>query len=422
MQPYKVLIVDDIDNNRFTLDIMLSVLGDFDIDEAESGPQALQMLSKSTYDLVLLDIMMPGMTGIEVLEELDIISSESTTKFIVVSALQDMDTIVKALELGALDFLPKPIEETLLAARIKQLLERRETEEQLRQNRLRIDSDLKKAADIQKSLCPTLPLKVSNSSGETSGETSVELVGTMQPAYEVGGDFYDYFQLDNEDVVMVIADACGKGTPAAIYASRVHDLLRMAARNAANDCSGDTSDTVTINSSHDTSTAAHNNKADKVLSMTTAINEILCENNDACWFVTAWVGIYTPSSNVLCWCSAGHCDALLKHADGKLETLSGNVGAPLGLDDRFQIETNSQVLEPGSTLHLYTDGLTEHRNEDGAFLNEDGLANIINQLSQENLAQADYVNAIAEAVNTLNPLQLPEDDITLMTMCVSKSD
>ncbi len=103
MQPYKVLIVDDIDNNRFTLDIMLSVLGDFDIDEAESGPQALQMLRKSTYDLVLLDIMMPGMTGIEVLEQLDIMSSESTTKFIVVSALQDMETIVKALELGAAD-------------------------------------------------------------------------------------------------------------------------------------------------------------------------------------------------------------------------------------------------------------------------------------------------------------------------------
>lgn len=393
MQPYKVLIVDDIDNNRFTLDIMLSVLGDFEVDEAESGQQALDRLSESTYDLVLLDIMMPGMTGIEVLEKLDILSAETPTKFIVVSALQDMDTIVKALELGALDFLPKPIEETLLAARIKQLLERRDTEEQLRKNRLRIDSDLKKAADIQKSLCPTQPLSVKNA----NNEKSLELVGTMQPAYEVGGDFYDYFQLSNGDIVMIIADACGKGTPAAIYASRVHDLLRMAARNT------------------------HTSESDRpqnVLAMTTAINAILCENNDACWFVTAWVGIYTPSNHTLCWCSAGHCDALLKHPDGNLETLSCEVGAPLGLDDRFNIETTSRRLQPGSTLHLYTDGITEHRKEDGAFLNEDGLKDIINQLSHNHLEPDAYVNGIAEAVSTLNSQQPPEDDVTLMTLSV----
>ena len=146
MQAYKILIVDDIDNNRFTLDIMLSVLGDFDVDEAESGPEALAKLAETSYDLVLLDIMMPGMTGIEVLETLDLATSTLDTKFIVVSALQDMETIVKALELGALDYLAKPIEEAFLAARVKQLLERRETELALREHRVRIETDLKRAA------------------------------------------------------------------------------------------------------------------------------------------------------------------------------------------------------------------------------------------------------------------------------------
>ena len=98
---YKILIVDDIEDNRFTLDIMLSVQGEFDVDEAESGPEALSMMARKAYDLVLLDIMMPGMTGLEVLEQLDLATAQSPIKIIVVSALQDMETIVKALELGA---------------------------------------------------------------------------------------------------------------------------------------------------------------------------------------------------------------------------------------------------------------------------------------------------------------------------------
>ena len=186
---YQILIVDDIEDNRFTLDIMLSVLGEFDIDEAESGPEALSMMDEKAYDLVLLDIMMPGMTGLEVLEQLDLATAQSPTKIIVVSALQDMETIVKALELGALDYLPKPIEESLLAARLKQLIERQKTDDELDQHRARIDADLKKAAEIQLSLCPKESLQIK------SGEATFEFAGTMRPAYEVGGDFFDYFSV-----------------------------------------------------------------------------------------------------------------------------------------------------------------------------------------------------------------------------------
>lgn len=394
MRPYKILIVDDIENNRFTLDIMLSVLGEFEVDEAESGPETLEKLEQTTYDLVLLDIMMPGMTGIEVLEKLDLATSKLPTKFIVVSALQDMEIIVKALELGALDYLPKPIEEALLAARLKQLLERRETDEILRQNRARIDSDLKKAADIQKSLCPTQLLKVE---GET-GAVYCELAGSMQPAYEVGGDFYDYFKLPNGNVAMIIADACGKGTPAAIYASRVHDLLRMVALNMGSD---DEDDAQAM-----------------LVSMLSSVNSILSDNNDACWFVTAWAAIYSPQDGVLSWCSAGHCDALLQNPDNTVDVISCEAGLPLGLDDNFTAEAFSRVLLPGSKVHLYTDGITEHKKEDGEFVGEDGLVKLFEEHASADLPLQEAVKSVAGGAVNLNPKKAPEDDITLLTLSV----
>ncbi len=386
---YKILIVDDIEDNRFTLDIMLSVQGEFDVDEAESGPEALSMMAEKAYDLVLLDIMMPGMTGLEVLEQLDLATAQSPIKIIVVSALQDMETIVKALELGALDYLPKPIEESLLAARLKQLIERQKTDDELDQHRARIDADLKKAAEIQRSLCPTESLQI------TSGEATFEFAGTMRPAYEVGGDFFDYFTLPNGNVVFAIADACGKGAPAAIYATRVHDLLRLIAKT------------------QDVSTQTQPESA--VLHMLTEVNKVLCEHNEDCWFVTAWVGVLVPEKRQMSWCSAGHCEALLQSADGSIETLSSMVGLPLGLDETFEGEVKTIDLAVGSIVHTYTDGITEHRRESDDFLGADGLQAILKSTDDSQNLKL-LVNSVADAVQTVNPLLMPEDDVTLMSL------
>jgi len=384
---YQILIVDDIEDNRFTLDIMLSVLGDFDIDEAESGAQALAMMQAKSYDLILLDIMMPGMTGLEVLQELNLAEARIPAKIIVVSALQDMETIVKSLELGALDYLPKPIEESLLAARLRQLLDRYKTDQELKQHRARIDADLKKAAEIQHSLCPKESLPV------TAGDTTFEFAGTMRPAYEVGGDFFDFFALPNGNVVFTVADACGKGAPAAIYATRVHDLLRMTAKTQ------DYSTMVDAKSS--------------LTRMVSDVNSVLCEHNEDCWFVTAWVGILELEKQRISWCSAGHCEALLHSADGDIQPLESEVGLPLGLDELFTAEVNSAALSKGSTVYVYTDGITEHRTEDGKFLGVDGLEKILESTPFSESLDSMIANA-ADTIQAINPSQGPEDDVTLL--------
>lgn len=391
---YQILIVDDIENNRFTLDIMLSVLGDFDIDEAESGAQALAMIDAKAYDLILLDIMMPGMTGLEVLEVLNLAEAQVPAKIIVVSALQDMEIIVKSLELGALDYLPKPIEETLLAARLRQLVDRYKTDEELKQHRARIDADLRKASEIQQSLCPNERLQVA------AGDTTFEFAGTMRPAYEVGGDFFDYFALPNGNVVFTVADACGKGAPAAIYATRVHDLLRMTAR------------------AQDYSTMA--DAKSSLTHMVNEVNSVLCEHNEDCWFVTAWIGILELNKQQISWCSAGHCEALLRNDDGTILPLVSAVGLPLGLDEQFTAEVKSATLTKGSTVYVYTDGISEHRTENGKFLGVDGLKAILGSAASSEGLEAMIANA-ADQVHVVNPSQTPEDDVTLLGLkCYSE--
>jgi len=386
---YRILVVDDIDDNRFTLDLMLSELGDFVVDEAESGAQALGMMQQNTYDLVLLDIMMPGMTGLEVLEELDLAHTGLTTKFIVVSALQDMQTIVKALELGALDYLPKPIEESILAARLQQLLERRETDLALEHHRARIDADLKKASEIQLSLCPKQTEKLFH-----NDEVTFEFSGTMRPAYEVGGDFFDYFVLPNGNYVLVVADACGKGAPAAIYATRVHDVLRVIARNQTPDTMADAK----VSLGH----------------MLGEVNTILSEDNEDCWFVTAWIGILEPEERRMTWCSAGHCEAMLQ-ADSSIEILSAEVGLPLGLGPQVNAQINSRVLNSGEVVYVYTDGITEHRLVNGEFIGITGLEKVLlEQPKQDDLSEA--VSSIADKVEGCNPELQPVDDITLLAV------
>lgn len=391
-RPYRILIVDDIENNRFTLDLMLSLLGEFDIHEAESGAEALQKINETTFDLVLLDIMMPGMTGIEVLQTLDLSTSKLPTKFIVVSALQDMETIVSALELGALDYLPKPIEEALLAARLTQLLERRETDILLSEHRARIDADLKNAAEIQQSLCPGQPLSLSCT------VVGYELAGTMVPAYEVGGDFFDYFMQRNGNIVIVIADACGKGAPAAIYGTRVHDLLRM-------------------DSLHQ-SDAVMSDPAQSLLSMLNAVSAVLFENNDKCWFVTAWVGVLSTETLSLHWCSAGHCEPLLQQPNGSVQIMSSEVGLPLGLEEAFSAPVTSTTLKPGSIVHFYTDGITEHRTDTGEFVGISGLIDLITQVSAPEMRPQEITRAVAASVLGLNQQQSPEDDVTMLSLVV----
>ena len=149
-----ILVVDDDENNRFTLTRRLQRLGDFTIDAAENGAQALGMAAAKPYDLIFLDIMMPSMNGYDVLAKLQADPALRRVPVLVISAIDEIDNVVKCIELGAADYLTKPFNPTLLKARTRACLEQKRLTD-LENERLReIEAARRRADELLQVILP----------------------------------------------------------------------------------------------------------------------------------------------------------------------------------------------------------------------------------------------------------------------------
>lgn len=170
------------------------------------------------------------------------------------------------------------------------------------------------------------------------------LSAAMVPAKEVGGDFYDFFTLDETHEAFLVADVSGKGTPAALYMMTAKTLIR------------------------DTLLAKR-----ELASGMTAVNEELCASNPANMFITAWIGILDLESGELTFVNAGHNPPALKRAGGKLEILKEKSGPILAYMEGVKYRPKTVRLSPGDTLFLYTDGVTEAMDLKGNLFGEGRL-------------------------------------------------
>lgn len=211
---------------------------------------------------------------------------------------------------------------------------------------------------------------------------------SMEPAREVGGDFYDFFFVDENHLALVIADVSGKGIPAALFMMTAHTLLKNLA------LAGRTPGAILEES-----------------------NKRLCENNKAAMFVTAWMGILEISSGRLVFANAGHNPPLLKHEDGGYRFLDHKTyhrSIMLGMREHISYKCNEIILETGDTLFLYTDGVTEACNRQTAMFGEKQLKNCLDQLDTS--APDDIIrhvkNRLASFVNGAEQF----DDITMLAL------
>ena len=149
-----ILVVDDNDDNRFTLTTRLTLDGYESVVEAVDGNEALEALHRGGIDLVLLDVMMPGMSGYEVLDHIKSDMALRSIPVIMISALDEIDSVVKCIELGAEDYLPKPFNSTLLKARIGACLEKKRLRNQEESYLKRLEHEQKRADDLLQALLP----------------------------------------------------------------------------------------------------------------------------------------------------------------------------------------------------------------------------------------------------------------------------
>ena len=240
---------------------------------------------------------------------------------------------------------------------------------QIEGEKQRIKAELNIAEKIQKSNLPT----------ESIENEKYHIFGYSQPAKEVGGDFYDYYELDEDNVAIVIGDASGKGIPAAILSTITQSIIKQL-----------------LKTERDPS---------KVLYM---LNNQLCENNSESMFITLWLGIYNNKTNILTFSNAGHNFPLLME-DEKFNVLEVNKGIVLGIMEEFEFV--KETIDMPKKIIVYTDGITDEKNSNGEFYGEDKLINFLNKHKSEN-------NIITELLKDISEFTSHEEQFDDMTIVI----
>src|SRR3984957_5808691 len=324
-----ILVVDDVAENRDLLLRRLQRLGFKAIDQAQNGVEALAAIAAKAYDLVLLDIMMPELDGFGVLEVLKRDGRINELPVVVISALSEIEPVVRCIELGAEDFLFKPFNPTLLRARVLATLEKKALRDRTRDELARKQKELNEARVLQLALAPPA------FAGSRAGR-ALRIDVLLEPAKEVGGDLVDHFAIADGTVVLALGDVSDKGAGAALMMARTHALLRgLAARPDAAALFAEPARAVDL------------------------VNAALAEGNASCSFVTFFLATLDVASGRLAYVRAGHVPPYHRNGTGAVGRLEGLGGPPLGLDETCKYRAGETTLAPGDHLLMITDGFTE---------------------------------------------------------------
>lgn len=380
----KILSVDD----ELDLEILLTQYfrrkikkGEYEFTFVHNGLEALQaILSNPDFDIILSDINMPEMDGLTLLTKINELRNPAM-KCIMVSAYGDMENIRTAMNRGAFDFTTKPINLEDLERTIEKAVEQIYFIKNAQNEHLQlksIQSDLKIAREIQETILP-------KDFNPFPNENTFNIYAIMNAAKYVGGDFYDFFKIDNDRLGFVIADVSGKGVPAAIFMAISRTIIRAIAQT-------------------DNSAAICMNRA----------NDMLCKENVNDMFVTVFYGILNIQTGLITYCNAGHNPPIVIKHDNTVSfaPLTGDriLGA---MADSVYHEKEIQLV-PGDTLFLYTDGVTEAKSKNNDFYGEQQL--LQNCLGLTGLSSKEIVNRITETVDEFAPGAVQSDDITLLSI------
>jgi sigma-B regulation protein RsbU (phosphoserine phosphatase) len=377
------LIVDDNEDNRYTLTRRLQREGYQNLTTAVDGQQALELLQTRSFDLVLLDVMMPGLNGYQVLERLRADDRLRHIPVIMISALDEVDSVIRCIELGAEDYLSKPFNPTLLRARVGASLEKKRLRDGLVDALNQIECELQAARQIQLSMVPTefvVP----------TSDQPVEIYATLEPARRVGGDLYDFFWGEDGRMYFVVADVSDKGAPAALFMARTKTMIRLVA---------------TLYRLADGAPMEPHLIVEKV-------NEGLSLENDQGMFVTVFLGILDPESATVSYCNAGHNRPYLLRTTDEVSIVDSPRSKPLGIRPTFTYHTESFKLAPGDGLFVFTDGITEALNTANELFSDDRLEEALRALTTASARE--MVSGVMERVRTFAAGAVQADDIAAM--------
>jgi len=363
-----ILIVED---NPASLEIMQVRLeaSDYRVITATDGEEGLAKAQSSLPDLILLDVMMPKMDGLEVCRRLKNNDSLPFMPIIMVTAKTDTKDVIAGLEAGGDEYLTKPVDHGSLVARVKSMLRIKELHDTVIAQSTQLENQLKTASKIQTLFWPELP----------TPEGGIRTWAVSQPASYVGGDFYDAIILSDKSVLAYVADVSGKGVPAALIMAAVSTKIRAEASLQQN-----------------------------LNLILRAVNGSMYElASTEGYFATVLLLKYWPRMRKIEMIRAGHINPVLVSPTGVRE-ISGLKGVSLGVMEEVDYELAELVLEPGESLLLFSDGVSEAEN---ASVEQFGYQRLIDQLSTSK--SFPHGEGLLESVREWRGQAVVNDDLTI---------
>ena len=383
--PIKILSVDDEND----LELLLTQYfrrkirkGEYDFHFAHNGLEALTMLLKEKdFDIILSDINMPEMDGLTLLTKINEMQNPAL-KCIMVSAYGDMGNIRQAMNNGAFDFATKPIDLDDLSLTIEKAIEQIHyiKEMQKEHNELTgIKGDLAVAREIQQAILPRIFPPFPEEAN------TLDIAADMNAAKDVGGDFYDFFRIDNDRIGFTIADVSGKGVPAAIFMAVARTLIRATGIRGVSPAE-----------------------------CMTYSNALLSQESVNYMFVTVFYGIYNIRTGEVTYTNAGHNPPYLMKSDGSVEELPLSKDIVAGAIDDYEFTEDTLKLEKGDTLLLFTDGVTEAIDKDEKDYGDERLRKLLSQSTK--LSCLEIVDKVKADVKAFVGEAEQSDDITLLAL------
>lgn len=386
----KILSVDD----EVDLEMLLTQYfrrkirkGEYEFFFAHNGLEALQvMLKHPDIEIILSDINMPEMDGLTLLTRINEMRNPAL-KCIMVSAYGDMANIRQAMNNGAFDFATKPIDLDDLQRTIDKAVEQLEFIHAAQKDSKElkdIHSDLSVAREIQHAILPQ-NFDLTSMKFPAEKASTIDIAADMQAAKDVGGDFYDFFRIDDRHLGFTMADVSGKGVPAAIFMAVSRTLIKATGLRG-------------VSSSECMALA----------------NDMLCGENVNNMFVTVFYGILDLETGVVDYTNAGHNPPYILHADGSVQVIPAVGNLVLGAMDGMPYQSGTLTLEHGDMLYMFTDGVTEAENVEHAQYCEYRLEQLLATLAGKSCQ--DVVQTVGQSVHAFAGEATQSDDITQLAI------
>ncbi len=380
----KILSVDD----ELDLEVLLTQYfrrkirkGEYEFAFAHNGLEALKiLLEHPDFDIILSDINMPEMDGLTLLTKINEMRNPAL-KCIMVSAYGDMENIRTAMNRGAFDFTTKPIDMEDLERTIEKAIEQIAFVKAAQEEHTQLESiqyDLNVAREIQQSILPKhFP--------PFPQYPQFDIYATMEAAKAVGGDFYDFFLIDDNHLGFVVADVSDKGIPAAIFMAISRTVIRATALRQL-------SPAVCLKES----------------------NELLCRESANTMFVTVFYAILSIHTGEVVYCNGGHNRPVLIRQNGVVSMLPLTGGMALGVVPDAVYEEKTMQLLPGDSLFLYTDGINEAMDAANNLYGDERLVKTCGRMAGR--TPRAMVETMASSVGEFVKGAQPSDDITMLAL------